>query len=108
MLSDQINIENDNKNDSRNDNRSDNKNNDKNYDKNNDRNPMKIIEKLEKITVKGIEKEKNGNIFMWGLWQCENELTFLLDENDINSFPEGSLIVSPQRWRIIKLGGRGE
>jgi hypothetical protein len=49
----------------------------------------------------------NGrNTFMWGLWQCENELTFLLDESDVDSFPEGSLTVSPQRWRLIKLGGR--
>ena len=44
--------------------------------------------------------------FMWGFWQCENELTFLLDESDVDSFPEGALTVSPQRWRLIKLGGR--
>jgi hypothetical protein len=43
---------------------------------------------------------------MWGFWQCESELTFLLDESDIDSFPEGALTVSPQRWRLIKLGGR--
>jgi hypothetical protein len=54
--------------------------------------------------------ERNGEpsktTFMWGLWQCENELTFLLDESDVDSFPEGALTVSPQRWRLVKLGGR--
>ena len=44
--------------------------------------------------------------FIWGLWQCADETTFLLDENDIDKFPEGSLIVSPQRWKLIKLSGR--
>jgi hypothetical protein len=50
--------------------------------------------------------EKEINTYMWGFWQCESELTFLLDESDIDSFPEGALTVSPQRWRLIKLGGR--
>ena len=49
---------------------------------------------------------RERNSFMWGFWQCENELTFLLDESDVDSFPEGALTVSPQRWRLIKLGGR--
>ena len=44
--------------------------------------------------------------FIWGLWQCENELTFLLDESDIDLFPEGALEISPQRWKLIKLCGR--
>ena len=44
--------------------------------------------------------------FIWGLWQCENELTFLLDESDIGLFPEGALEISPQRWKLIKLCGR--
>ena len=44
--------------------------------------------------------------YMWGMWQCENELTFLIDESDVDRFPEGSLNVSPQRWRLIKLEGR--
>ena len=52
------------------------------------------------------QSDKDINTFMWGLWQCENELTFLVDESDVDSFPEGALIVSPQRWRLIKLGGR--
>ena len=52
------------------------------------------------------QSDKSVNTFMWGLWQCENELTFLVDESDVDSFPEGSITVSPQRWRLIKLGGR--
>lgn len=40
------------------------------------------------------------------MWQCGDELTFLLDESDVDSFPESALTVSPQRWRLIKLGGR--
>ena len=43
--------------------------------------------------------------FMWGIWRCENEITLLLEEGDVDSFPEGSLIVSPQPWRVIKLAG---
>jgi hypothetical protein len=44
--------------------------------------------------------------FMWGLWQCDSELTLLLEEADVESFPAGSLVVSPQRWKVIKLCGR--
>jgi hypothetical protein len=51
-------------------------------------------------------KSKDRATFMWGMWQCENEITMLLDESDVEKFPEGSLIISPQRWRVIKLGGR--
>lgn len=52
------------------------------------------------------KSEKDVNTFMWGLWQCENELTFLVDESDVDNFPVGALTLSPQRWRLIKLGGR--
>eukprot|EP01038_Epipyxis_sp_PR26KG_P008721 gene8721-11783_t len=48
----------------------------------------------------------NRATFMWGLWESQNEVTFLLDNNDIDKFPQGSLTISPQRWRIIKLCGR--
>lgn len=44
--------------------------------------------------------------FMMGFWQREDELTFLIDEEDLDMFPEGALDVSPQRWRVIKLCGR--
>ena len=44
--------------------------------------------------------------FLWGIWRCENEVTLLLEESDVDRFPEGSLIVSPQPWRVIKLAGR--
>jgi hypothetical protein len=44
--------------------------------------------------------------FMWGMWQSENELTFLLNEDDVERFPPGALVLAPQRWRVIKLCGR--
>lgn len=45
--------------------------------------------------------EKGGMIgeevgFMWGVWQCGEEVTLLLDENDVSRFPEGALEISPQ------------
>jgi len=43
---------------------------------------------------------------LWGLWRSGEELTFLLDENDVYRFPEESLVISPQRWRVVKLCGR--
>lgn len=45
-------------------------------------------------------------VFFWGIWQCNEEVTFLLYEDDVKLFPEGSLIISPQQWKVIKLGGR--
>ena len=44
--------------------------------------------------------------FMCGLWQVDAELTLMLEEADLDAFPEGSLVVSPQRWKVIKLTGR--
>ena len=44
--------------------------------------------------------------FLWGLFRCDDEWTFLLSEEDISLFPEHSLTISPQCWKIIKLGGR--
>jgi hypothetical protein len=44
--------------------------------------------------------------YLWGIWQCDDEVTLLLNEEDYKLFPEGSLIISPQSWRVIKLGGR--
>ena len=51
-------------------------------------------------------ERKNDASFLWGLWQCDDEVTFLLEENDLHRFPDDALIVSPQRWRVIKLSGR--
>ena len=48
----------------------------------------------------------NRTSFMWGIWQCGDEITLLLEESDTLLFPEGALQVSPQHWRIIKLSGR--
>lgn len=48
--------------------------------------------------------------FMFGLWRfcdgSESELTLLLEEEDLDRFPMGSLSISPQRWRVAKLCGR--
>lgn len=52
------------------------------------------------------DRDRDRATFMWGLWQCENELTFLLEESDVDKFPEGALMLSPQRWKLIKLCGR--
>jgi hypothetical protein len=47
---------------------------------------------------------------MFGLWRfcdgSESELTLLLEEEDLDRFPMGSLSISPQRWRVAKLCGR--
>lgn len=48
----------------------------------------------------------NEGKFMWGLWQCDDEITLLLNDEDYKLFPDSSLIVSPQSWRVIKLAGR--
>jgi hypothetical protein len=45
---------------------------------------------------------------MWGLWQVDDEITLLLDENDVDLFPEEIMSISPQRWRVIKLSGHYE
>lgn len=44
--------------------------------------------------------------FMWGMWQCGDEITFLLEEDDVAQFPPGALQIVPQQWRVIKLSGR--
>lgn len=75
------------------------------------------LERLISTTVEGkddtnstteelLHEDKNPGSFMWGIWECENEITILMDESDIDRFPSEALITSPQRWRIIKLCGR--
>lgn len=44
--------------------------------------------------------------FMWGIWQQQGEITVLMEEDDIYSFPNHVLTRSPQRWKVIKLCGR--
>ena len=44
--------------------------------------------------------------FMWGFWRCQDEVTFLLPELDVPLFSEDALVVSPQRWCVVKLCGR--
>ena len=55
--------------------------------------------------IEGEVSKSRMNSF-WGIWRCENEITLLLEESDVDQFPEGALIVSPQPWRIVKLSGR--
>ena len=43
---------------------------------------------------------------MLGLWSCDDELTLLISEEDSKLFPPNSLIISPEKWKIIKLCGR--
>ena len=44
--------------------------------------------------------------FLWSFCQNGDEITLLLDENDIDQFPVGALQISPQHWKVIKLSGR--
>ena len=67
---------------------------------------VSIMSRSQSVSEMSDSGGRIKNSFMWGFWQCENELTFLLDESDVESFPEGALTVSPQRWRLIKLEGR--
>lgn len=60
---------------------------------------LKQLEDVEEI------KWKNCT-FLWGIWHYDNESTLLLEEEDIDKFPEGSLTVTTQKWRTIKLSGR--
>lgn len=48
----------------------------------------------------------SNNKFLWGVCQCDDEVTLLLHHDDVKCFTEGSLIISPQHWKIIKLCGR--
>ena len=38
-------------------------------------------DRIERVEVRK-QRGFGRTTFMWGLWQCENELTFLLDESD--------------------------
>eukprot|EP01034_Spumella_vulgaris_P029521 gene29521-36587_t len=51
------------------------------------------------------DKQKGCTSFLWGAWQCDGEVTLLLDESDLPRFPPDSLDLSPQKWRCIKLTG---
>lgn len=44
--------------------------------------------------------------FMWGIWQQGDEVTLLMEEDDIYSFPNHIMSRLPQRWRATKLCGR--
>jgi hypothetical protein len=62
-------------------------------------------EALSSLDVGDGEMEEDVPPFLWGVWTVHGETTLLLEEEDIDRMPEGSLVVSPQRWRTIKLSG---
>lgn len=53
-----------------------------------------------------VDRDEQRAQFLWGMWHTGQEVTFLLDERDIELFPQDTLISSPQQWRVIKLCGR--
>jgi hypothetical protein len=44
--------------------------------------------------------------FLFGVWSYSSEVTFLLNEADLDFFPQDMLIISPQKWTSVRLGGR--
>ncbi len=51
-------------------------------------------------------EEGNEIPFLWMICKCDDEITLLLHGDDYKLFPSGFLAISPQPWKIIKLGGR--
>jgi len=43
---------------------------------------------------------------LFGLWQYDDETTILISEEDLKRLPHNSLVISPEKWKIIKLCGR--
>lgn len=70
----------------------------------------RICEQIEKRDNAELSLEEGykapTGLFMWGMWRFGSEMTFLLEEEDLHRFPQGSLEVYPQRWRVVKLAGR--
>lgn len=75
-------------------------------------------QKIEEMNRKNLDKDKSQNNssssssnsnyhsrFLWGIWQCGEEVTFLLEECDLSLFPVDVLLLSPIQWRVIKLCG---
>ncbi len=44
--------------------------------------------------------------FMIGVFRCDDEITLMISEDDVKIFPENSLLISPEKWRSVKLCGR--
>ena len=57
-----------------------------------------------KVADEGL-RETNGMSF-WCCCETAEEVSIIMDERCVPSFEEDSLIVSPDRWRAIKLSGR--
>ncbi|EEY56708.1 uncharacterized protein PITG_20999 [Phytophthora infestans T30-4] len=50
--------------------------------------------------------EDTGKMSFWCLCETAEEVSLIMDERCLSSFEKESLIVSPDRWRAIKLSGR--
>lgn len=61
---------------------------------------------IEKDLYNDSKNKNSSATFMWGMWNYDDELTILMEESDIEKFPSNALILSPQKWRVIKLCGR--
>ncbi|KAL3665041.1 hypothetical protein V7S43_009677 [Phytophthora oleae] len=49
---------------------------------------------------------QTGEMSFWCCCETAEEVSLIMDERCLTSFEEDSLIVSPDRWRAIKLSGR--
>ncbi|KAF1775986.1 GATS-like ACT domain [Phytophthora cactorum] len=49
---------------------------------------------------------ETGEVSFWCLCETAEEVSLIMDERCLSSFEKESLIVSPDRWRAIKLSGR--
>lgn len=65
----------------------------------------------EKSSKHDGEDGKEDNIpsvakFLVGIWQYKDEITLVMDESNMELFPDDTLEASPQKWKGIKLCGR--
>ncbi|RMX63490.1 hypothetical protein DD238_004325 [Peronospora effusa] len=56
--------------------------------------------------VEGEVLHETGGMSFWCCCETAEEVSIIMDERCVPSFEEDSLIVSPDRWRAIKLSGR--
>ena len=72
----------------------------------NEESPLPPTGKTLPKSGKAAPAETDRANYLWGVWFYNDEATFLINENDLSSFPLDSLILSPQQWKVIKLCGR--
>ncbi|KAE8887404.1 hypothetical protein PF005_g3450 [Phytophthora fragariae] len=58
------------------------------------------------IECEGEPLRDTGEMSFWCCCETAEEVSLIMDERCLPSFEEDSLIVSPDRWRAIKLSGR--